>query len=138
MQPTITLPRGYGIPRFYVGQRTQQGKVISIEVLPHDSVLAENCGSGYRYLVMTSRHTEEIKYLESDQITPLSPSEVEAEILEEVDYYLTQLVLLQSELKADLKIQTPFGQINPPISTTKRTSGSGSRLSKPNKEKVAA
>ncbi|WP_392529943.1 hypothetical protein [Nostoc sp. C117] len=138
MQPTITLPRGYGIPKFNVGQRTQQGKVIGIEVLPHDSVLAENCGHGYRYIVMTSRHTEEVKYLESDQITPLSPSEVEAEILEEVDYYLTQLVLLQSELKADLKIQTPFGQINPPISTTKRTSGSGSRLSKPKKEKVAA
>jgi hypothetical protein len=138
MQPTITLPRGYGIPKFNVGQRTQQGKIIGIEVLPHDSVLAENCGHGYRYIVMTSRYTEEVKYLESDQITPLSPAEVEAEILEEVDYYLTQLVLLQSELKADLKIQTPFGQVNPPISTTKRTSGSGSRLSKLNKEKVAA
>ncbi|MBD2535632.1 hypothetical protein H6G97_42160 [Nostoc flagelliforme FACHB-838] len=138
MQPTITLPRGYGIPKFYVGQRTQQGKVIGIEVLPHDSVVAENCGSGYRYLVMVSRHTEEIKYLESDQITPLSPSEVETEILEEVDYYLTQLVLLQSELKADLKIQTPFGQVNPPILTTKCTDGRGSRLSKPSKQKVAA
>ncbi|QLE53225.1 hypothetical protein FD724_35440 (plasmid) [Nostoc sp. C057] len=138
MQPTITLPRGYGIPKFNVGQRTQQGKIIGIEVLPHDSLLAENCGHGYRYLVMVSRMREEIKYLESDQITPLSPAEVEAEILEEVDYYLTQLVLLQSELKADLNIQTPFGQVNPPISTTKRTSGSGSRLSKPNKQKVAA
>ncbi|MBE9002331.1 hypothetical protein IQ274_30025 [Nostoc sp. LEGE 12447] len=138
MQPTITLPCGYGIPKFNVGQRTQQGKVIGIEVLPHDSVLAENCGSGYRYIVMTSRYTEEVKYLESDQITPLSPTEVEAEILEEVDYYLTQLVLLQSELKADLKIQTPFGQVNPPILTTKRTSGSASRLSKPQQEKVAA
>ena len=138
MQPTITLPRGYGIPTFYVGQRTQQGKIIGIEVLPHDSVLAENCGHGYRYVVMASRYTKEVKYLESDQITSLSPSEVEAEILEEVDYYLTQLVLLQSELKADLKIQTPFGQVNPPISTTKRTSGSGSRLSKPKKQEVAA
>lgn len=138
MQPTITLPLGYGIPKFNVGQRTQQGKIIGIEVLPHDSLLAENCGHGYRYLVMVSRMREEIKYLESDQITPLSPSEAEAEILEEVDYYLTQLVLLQSELKADLNIQTPFGQVNPPISTTKRTSGSGSRLSKPNKQKVAA
>ncbi|MCC5633050.1 hypothetical protein LC613_36620 [Nostoc sphaeroides CHAB 2801] len=56
MQPTITLPRGYGIPKFYVGQRTQQGKIIGIEVLPHDSVLAENCSSGYRYLVMVSRY----------------------------------------------------------------------------------
>ncbi|QKQ75155.1 hypothetical protein [Nostoc sp. TCL240-02] len=138
MQPTITLPRGYGIPKFNVGQRTQQGKIIGIEVLPHDSVLAENCGHGYRYIVMTSRYTEEVKYLESDQITPLSPAEVEAEILEEVDYYLTQLVLLQSELKADLKIQTPFSQVNPPVSTTKRTSGSASRLSKPKQEKVAA
>ncbi|AUB44552.1 hypothetical protein COO91_10788 (plasmid) [Nostoc flagelliforme CCNUN1] len=138
MQPTITLPRGYGIPKFYVGQRTQQGKIIGIEVLPHDSFLTENCGSGYRYLVMVSRYTKEVKYLESDQITQLSPSEVEAEILEEVDWHLTQLVLLQSELKADLKIQTPFGQVNPPISTTKRTNGSGSRLSKPKKEKVAA
>ncbi|MEH1781207.1 MAG: hypothetical protein V7L26_19255 [Nostoc sp.] len=138
MQPTITLPRGYGIPKFNVGQRTQEGKIIGIEVLPHDSLLAENCGHGYRYLVMVSRMREEIKYLESDQITPLSPAEVEAEILEEVDYYLTQLILLQSELKADFNIQTPFGQVNPPISTTKRTSGSGSRLSKPNKQKVAA
>ncbi|MHC5862558.1 hypothetical protein [Nostoc sp.] len=138
MQPTITLTRGYGIPKFNVGQRTQQGKIIGIEVLPHDSLLADNCGHGYRYLVMVSRMREEIKYLESDQITPLSPSEVEAEILEEVDYYLTQLVLLQSELKADLNIQTPFGQINQPISTTKRTSGSGSRLSKPKPQEVAA
>ena len=138
MQPTITLPRGYGIPKFNVGQRTQQGKIIGIEVLPHDSLLAENCGHGYPYLVMVSRMREEIKYLESDQITPLSPSEVEAEILKEVDYYLTQLVLLQSELKADLNIQTPFGQINQAISKTKPTSGSGSRLSKPKKEKVAA
>ena len=113
-------------------------KAKSLEVLPHDSLLAENCGHGYRYLVMVSRMREEIKYLESDQITPLSPAEVEAEILEEVDYYLTQFILLQSELKADLNIQTPFGQVNPPISTTKRTSGSGSRLSKPNKQKVAA
>nr|ADO19119.1 hypothetical protein Nfla_4903 [Nostoc flagelliforme str. Sunitezuoqi] len=138
MQPTITLPRGYGIPKFHVDQRTKQGKIIGIQVLPHDSLLAENCGSGYRYLVMVSRYTKEVKYLESDQITPLSPSEVEAEILEEVDWHLTQLVLLQLELKADLKIQTPFGQVNPPISTTKRTSGSGSRLSKPNQQEVAA
>jgi hypothetical protein len=34
MQPTITLPRGYGIPKFYVGQRTKQGKIIGIEVSP--------------------------------------------------------------------------------------------------------
>ena len=138
MQPTITLPIGYGLPKFHVGQRTKQGKIIGIEVLPHDSLLAESCSHGYRYLVMVSRYTKEVKYLESDQITLLSPLEVEAEILEEVDYYLTQLVLLQSELKADLKIQTPFGQVNPPISTTKRTNGSGSRLSKAKKQEVAA
>jgi hypothetical protein len=63
---------------------------------------------------------------------------LEAEILQEVDWYLLQLVLLQQELGADLKINTPFGKVNPPIATTKRTSGSASRLSEPAKEKVAA
>lgn len=138
MQPTISLPIGYGKPKFNVGQRTQQGKIIGFEVLPLDSALAESCGSGYRYLVMNSRFSEDVKYLESHQIVPLSPKEVEAEIMEEVDWYLTQLVLLQEELNADLKIQTPFGKVNPAISKPKRTNSGASRLSKPVKEKVAA
>jgi hypothetical protein len=138
MQPTITLPDGYGRPQFNVGQRTQQGRIIGFEVLPRDSVLALNCGSTYRYIVMVSRNTEDVKYLEEKDVVLLSASEVEAQILSEVDWYLTQLVLLQSELKADLKIQTPFGKINPPISIGKRTSESASRRSEPVREKISA
>ncbi|NDJ26150.1 hypothetical protein GS682_32175 [Nostoc sp. B(2019)] len=138
MQPTITLPRGYGRPQFYVGQRTQQGKIIGIEYYPFDSLLALSCGSGYRYHVMISRNSESVKYLTEKDIVPLSPSEVEAEIMEEVDWYLMQLVMLQEELKADLKIQTPFGSLNPHISTAKRTNGSASRLSSPVIKRVAA
>ncbi|WGV29145.1 hypothetical protein [Halotia branconii] len=138
MQPTITFPHGYGRTKYNIGQRTKQGKIIGIEYYPLESLLAGSCSYGYRYKVMTSDTNNEVKMLEENQIVPLSPQELEAEILSEVDWYLLQLVLLQQELGADLKINTPFGKVHPPISTTKRTSDSASRLSEPIKEKVAA
>jgi hypothetical protein len=64
MQPTITFPRGYGRTKYNIGQRTQQGKIIGIEYYPLDSLLAESCTYSYRYKVMPSNASDEVKMLE--------------------------------------------------------------------------
>ncbi len=139
MQGIITLPRGYGHPSFVIGQRTKQGIITGIELWTLDKFLAceEKNILPWTYVVQ-ARVSAEITYLEEHQIEALSPSEVEAEILAEVDLYLMKLVFLQQELKADLKINTPFGKVNPPISIKKRTSESASRRSEPIRERISA
>jgi hypothetical protein len=139
MQATITLPRGYGHPTFTIGQRTKQGIITGIDLWALDKFLTceEKNLKPWTYLVQ-ARVSAEITYLEEHQIEALLPSEIEAEILAEVDLHLMKLVLLQQELKADLKINTPFGKVNPPISIGKCTSESASRRSEPIREKIPA
>ncbi|WP_242062999.1 hypothetical protein [Nostoc sp. FACHB-145] len=46
MQATITIPRGWGYPRFTFGQLTKQGIVIGIEFVPSDTLIAKESGGG--------------------------------------------------------------------------------------------
>jgi hypothetical protein len=140
MPATITLPRGYGQPKFAISQRTKQGIIVGIDVWTLDKFLARDGDNTkpWTYLVQSGKQVTQLSQLEEHQIQELSAAEVEAEILAEVDLCLMKLVMLQQELGADLKINTPFGKVNPPISITKRTSGSASRISEPIREKISA
>src|SRR5690349_19293160 len=107
MQPTITLPRGYGRPKFAIGQRTTLGKIIGIQQTISDDILnACRCGQLLEYTVLTNnREHPLIKVYESD-MQPLTPEEIQAQILAEIDAHMMQLAILQEELNENLDIRT--------------------------------
>ncbi|MBE9036043.1 hypothetical protein [aff. Roholtiella sp. LEGE 12411] len=125
MQPTITLPRGWGIPRFALGQRTKHGKIIGIEC----------CNGSWNYALEINDY--ELEYILENQIQPLSHQELETEILAEIDEHLMQVAILQEELGADLEIRTQFAKVNRRITKTATTNRSTSRLTAVQREKVA-
>ncbi|YAF98975.1 MAG: hypothetical protein AB3A66_28685 (plasmid) [Nodularia sp. CChRGM 3473] len=125
MPQTIALPRGWGLPRFALGQRTKHGKIIGIE----------RCSDSWNYALQINN--EEIAYISENQIQPLSYEELEAEVLAEIDEYLMQIVLLQEELGAEFEIKTQFAQVNLPIKRTINKNRSTSRRSESVKDKVA-
>lgn len=138
MRPTITLSRGYGQPKFAIGQRTRLGKIIGIQQTISDDILnACRCGQLLEYTVLTNnREHSLIKVFESD-IQSLTPEEIQAQILAEIDAHMMQLAILQEELGENLDIRTPFGIIPAPSSQTVSSSKGISRLSTPKKNLAA-
>ncbi|BBD63119.1 hypothetical protein NIES2109_59690 (plasmid) [Nostoc sp. HK-01] len=119
MQVTITIPRGWGYPRFTFGQRTKQGIVVGIEFVPSDSLIAKESGGGWQYGLLPDKNSKDIVYLPESEIQQLSPQESEEEILAEIDEHLNQLAILQEQLKTPLQINTPFGEVQPKIAVPK-------------------
>jgi hypothetical protein len=140
MQSSITFPYNWGQPKFSRGDRTRQGVIKDIQLCSVDRLLTCQCQNiqPWVYWVQVSSDSTDLKYFDEHEIQALSPSEVEAQILAEIDWCLSRLVVLQAELGADLKINTPFGRI-PKLPTVSQYTGSffTSRLSEPKREKVA-
>ncbi|MBW4557113.1 MAG: hypothetical protein KME59_14425 [Trichormus sp. ATA11-4-KO1] len=111
MQVTITIPRGWGYPRFTFGQRTKQGIVVGVEYIPSDSLIGKEGGSGWQYGLLPDKNSKDIIYLTENQIQQLSPKESEEEILDEIDAYLNEVAILQAQLGEKLDIRTPFGDV---------------------------
>lgn len=111
MQVTITIPRGWGYPRFTFGQRTKQGIVVGIEYIPSDSLIAKEGSSGWQYGLLPDKNSKDIIYLSESQIQQLSPKESEEEILNEIDAHLNEVAILQAQLGENLDIRTPFGDV---------------------------
>ncbi|MBD2468801.1 hypothetical protein [Nostoc sp. FACHB-145] len=122
MQVTITIPRGWGYPRFTFGQRTKQGIVVGIEFVPSDSLIAKESGAGWQYGLLPDKNSKDIIYLPEDEIQQLSPQESEEEILTEIDKHLNQVAMLQAQLGIPLEIKTPFENIKPKVAVDKAKS----------------
>jgi hypothetical protein len=79
-------------------QRTQQGIILGLYYYPLGTELAEQFDDGWRYALMPNKNSDEISYLQENQIQPLSPQELFSEITAEIEFYQQQIVILQQQL----------------------------------------
>ncbi|AVH74358.1 hypothetical protein [Nostoc sp. 'Lobaria pulmonaria (5183) cyanobiont'] len=98
MQATISIPQHWGYPRFGLEQRTEQGMILGLYHYPSGTELAEQFGDGWRYVLMPNKNSDEISYLQEDQIQPLTPEELFSEITAEIEFYQQQILILQQQL----------------------------------------
>jgi hypothetical protein len=100
MQPTISIPQHWGYPRFGFDQRTEQGTILGLYYYPNGTELAEQFDAGWRYVLMLNKNSDEISYLQENQIQPLSPQELFTQITAEIDFYQQQISILNRQLNA--------------------------------------
>lgn len=98
MQPTISIPQHWPYPRFALEQRTQQGIILGLYYYPLGTELAEQFDDGWRYALMPNKNSDEISYLQENQIQPLTPEELFSEITAEIEFYQQQISILQQQL----------------------------------------
>ncbi len=106
MQPTISIPRHWGYPRFALEQRTQQGIILGLEYYPNGIELAEQFGDGWRYALMPHKNSDELFHFQESQIQPLSPQELLSQITAEIDFYQHQINILTQQLTALTGVRT--------------------------------
>ncbi|WP_292822758.1 hypothetical protein [Nostoc sp. JL33] len=68
----------------------------NLEVLNCELRIA-NC-FGWRYVLMPNKNSDEISYLQENQIQPLSPQELFTQITAEIEFYQRQIFILQQQL----------------------------------------
>ncbi|MEH1825514.1 MAG: hypothetical protein V7L22_09110 [Nostoc sp.] len=100
MQPTIAIPQHWGYPRFALEQRTNQGIILGLYYYPSGTELANEFDEGWRYVLMPNKNSDEISYLQENQIQPLSPQELFTQITAEIKFYQQQISILQQQLAA--------------------------------------
>jgi hypothetical protein len=98
MQPTISIPQHWAYPRFALEQRTEQGMILGLYYYPNGTELAEQFDEGWRYVLMPNKNSDEISYLQENQIQPLSPEELFSQIRAEIKFYQQQISILQQQL----------------------------------------
>ncbi|MBD2536243.1 hypothetical protein H6G97_45920 [Nostoc flagelliforme FACHB-838] len=98
MQPIISIPKHWDYPRFALEQRTNQGIVLGLHYYPSGTELAEQFDEGWRYVLMPNKNSDEISYLQENQIQPLSPQELFTQITAEIEFYQRQISILQQQL----------------------------------------
>ena len=98
MQPTLSIPQHWGYPRFALEQRTEQGTILGLYYYPSGTELAEQFDEGWRYVLMPNKNSDEISYLQENQIQPLSPQELFTQITAEIEFYQRQISILQQQL----------------------------------------
>ncbi|MCC5669807.1 hypothetical protein LC653_39885 [Nostoc sp. CHAB 5784] len=100
MQPTISIPKHWGYPRFALDQRTQQGIILGLQYYPNGTELAEQFGGGWCYALMPHKNSDELFHFQESQIQPLSPQELFTQITAEIEFYQRQTSILQQQLAA--------------------------------------
>ncbi|AUB44279.1 hypothetical protein COO91_10502 (plasmid) [Nostoc flagelliforme CCNUN1] len=100
MQATISIPQHWGYPRFALDQRTKNGIILGLYCYPNGTELAEQFDDGWRYVLMPNKNSDEISYLQENQIQPLSPQELFTQITAEIEFYQRQISILQQQLFA--------------------------------------
>ncbi|MHC5862153.1 hypothetical protein [Nostoc sp.] len=100
MKATISIPQHWAYPRFTLEQRTEQGTILGLYYYPLGTELAEQFDEGWRYVLMPNKNSDEISYLQENQIQPLSPEELFSQIRAEIDFYQSQIAILQQQLFA--------------------------------------
>ncbi|MBU7583085.1 MAG: hypothetical protein KAF91_09275 [Nostoc sp. TH1S01] len=100
MQPTISIPKDWKYPKFWLGQRTKQGLIIGLEYKPVDTQLAYEYGNSWRYTVLPDKHSDEVRHYSDDQIQTLSIAEIQAELQAEIEEHQQQIKVLEQQLIA--------------------------------------
>jgi hypothetical protein len=100
MQPTISIPQHWAYPRFALEQRTNQGIILGLQYYPNGTELAEQLGDGWRYALMPNKNSDELFHFQESQIQPLSPQELFSQIRAEIEFYQSQIAILQQQLFA--------------------------------------
>jgi hypothetical protein len=98
MKATISIPQHWAYPRFTLEQRTEQGTILGLYYYPSGTELAEQFDEGWRYVLMPKKNSDEISYLQENQIQPLSPQELFTQITAEIEFYQRQISILQQQL----------------------------------------
>ncbi|MBD2731655.1 hypothetical protein H6G96_36600 [Nostoc sp. FACHB-892] len=98
MKPTISIPQHWGYPRFALDQRTEKGTILGLYYYPSGTELANKFDEGWRYVLMSNKNSDEISYLQENQIQPLSPQELFTQITAEIDFYQQQINILNRQL----------------------------------------
>ncbi|MHC5937890.1 hypothetical protein [Nostoc sp.] len=100
MQATISIPQHWDYPRFALEQRTQDGIILGFYYYPNGTELAEQFDDGWRYVLMPNKNSDELFHFQESQIKPLSPQELFSQIRAEIDFYQSQIAILQQQLAA--------------------------------------
>ncbi|NDJ25775.1 hypothetical protein GS682_30160 [Nostoc sp. B(2019)] len=98
MQPTISIFHGWDYPRFTFGQLTTKGIIIGLTYYQKGTHLAEEFGEGWRYTVSLNKHSEEVHHYLEDELTLLSPEDLQAQIKAEIDCHQNQIKSLIQQL----------------------------------------
>ena len=100
MQATITIPQGWGYPRLTFGTRTQQGQIVGLKYYPFDSLLGQEYGEGWRYILLSDNQSDEEIHRVENEIVPLNPEELRQHLEAEIAKRLQEIALLTQELLA--------------------------------------
>ncbi|MCC5670650.1 hypothetical protein LC653_44535 [Nostoc sp. CHAB 5784] len=100
MQPTISIPQHWDYPRFALDQRTKDGIILGLQYYPNGTELAEQFGEGWRYALMPNKNSDELFHFQEDQIKPLSLEELLSQIRADIEFYQSQIAILQQQLAA--------------------------------------
>jgi hypothetical protein len=98
MQPIISIPQHWAYPRFALEQRTNQGIILGLQYYPIGTELSEQFGNSWRYAVMPNRNSDELFHFQESEIKPLYQQELFSEITAEIDFYQSQIAILQQQL----------------------------------------
>lgn len=94
----IDLPPNWTPPKYSFGNRTKQGIIVGLENYPPDSLLVKQYGLGWRYTLLPDKAEEELIHLWEEDVKPLSPEELKAQIETEIKEYQSVLETLNNEL----------------------------------------
>ncbi|MBD2616463.1 hypothetical protein H6G94_35465 [Nostoc punctiforme FACHB-252] len=100
METTISITKGWQYPRFTFGQRTERGQIIGLKYYAEGTYLAEEYGTGWRYILLPDKNREDEEHCIEDELELLTPQELRTQIQAEIDSYSRLLELLKSELRA--------------------------------------
>ena len=65
---------------------------------PNGTELAEQFGGGWRYALMPDKNSDELFHFQESQVQPLTPEELFFEITAEIEFYQSQIAILQQQL----------------------------------------
>ncbi|MEA5606198.1 hypothetical protein [Nostoc sp. UHCC 0252] len=94
----VTIPNHWTSPKYSLGQRTKQGMIVGVQYYPPNNLLTGLCNESWRYAVLDKNDFSEVAHLEEEKISPLTPSELRAELEAEIERYQREILILKQEL----------------------------------------
>ncbi|AVH64107.1 hypothetical protein NPM_2425 [Nostoc sp. 'Peltigera membranacea cyanobiont' N6] len=95
----VTIPNHWTSPKYSLGQRTKQGIIVGVQYYPPNNLLTGLCTESWRYAVVNNNDFSEVSHLEEQKISPLTSSELRAELQTEIEAYQIEIVILKQQLE---------------------------------------
>ncbi|MEH1817784.1 MAG: hypothetical protein V7L31_01575 [Nostoc sp.] len=95
----VSIPNHWISPKYSFGQRTKQGVIVGIQYYPPNNLLTGLCKESWRYAVLDKNDISEVSHLEEQNISPLTPSELRAELQAKIEAYQIEIVSRQQQLE---------------------------------------